>query len=103
MLLIYIKKLGDKPKNPKDLAKSQNENIMELKRLSESNFYNNQACQALHQDFIKALNLIMENSKRMIDNYNRDLQVQKEELEKKLEAIQNSSICQTDLPEIRNA
>ena len=69
---------------------------MNKNKICESNLYNNQACQALHQDFEKALDLIRENSRRMIDNYNRDLQVQKEELEKKLEAIKNSSIVQTD-------
>ena len=73
-----------------------NELSNEWARLTEICETNDKACRALYLEFHKALTLIIDYSNTMIDNYNRDLQVQKEELEKKLEAIQNSSIGQTD-------
>ena len=75
-----------------------NELSNEWARLTEICETNDKACRALYLEFQKALTLIIDYSKTMIDNYNRDLQVQKEELEKKLEAIQNISIGQKDLP-----
>ena len=67
-----------------------NELSNEWARLVEICETNDKACRALYHEFQKALTLIIDYSKTMIDNYNRDLLEQKEELEKKLATIQSS-------------
>ena len=66
-----------------------NELSNEWARLTEICETNDKACRALYLEFQKALTLIIDYSKRMSDN-NRDLQVQKEESDKKLVTIQSN-------------